>query len=146
MSYLDDLSLSFDPVTRIAELSALKVLSICSKKELNTLCSDTGVLLNRVVGDERCYLAVDIGKIVIDPGLADEYAQKVEELKSRFLFPGGLVRYGYEITRVTIKLVGLKTGELPVLFNKRDDAIKYLTQLSEIGLINTDKSNVAIPE
>lgn len=131
MSYLAELSLEYDPGTRIAELSAKKVLEINTADKLETLCNETGKLLFEATKGERCYMAVDISKIAIEPGLSLEYSKKIKFLRENFLYPDGLVRYGFEITRITIKLAGLKSGELPILFNKREEAIIYLQELSE---------------
>ncbi len=130
MSYSEEISLTFDPETRIAELSAKTVLTIDSTEKLDTLCNTICSLLTRESGGKRCYLAVDISQIVIDPGLADQYAGKIKAMKEEMLFPEGLVRYGFEITRVTIKLAEMKEGKFPILFNKRDEALRYLEELS----------------
>lgn len=122
---------NYDPETAIAELSSRETIRVETPEMLNMMCSYVNNLLDGLPGTGPYYLAVDVSKIAIDPGLTDKYQEKIIKIGEKFLYPNGLARYGYEITRVTIQLMNHKLGyQFGRLFYSRKDAMAYLECLS----------------
>jgi hypothetical protein len=72
-------------------------------------------------------MVVDLAKFAIDPDLADIYMQKIGMLFQTYLYPNGLARYGYQITRVTI-MMGKDSDPTSAegLFANRFQAYRYI--------------------
>jgi len=129
---------------RIVHLSATEVLRINTEEKLNDLC---GCVQERLesFGPEKVYMIVDLSKFSIEPNLAEVYGQKIAILSEHFLYPEGLARYGYQITRVTIMIAdesdpGLGTG----MFGTREEAFRYIRSL--IKARSAGKIDLLAPE
>lgn len=90
-------------------------------------------------------MITDYSKIIIEPENIDEYAAEIKKIIDTYLYPEGLARYGFEITRVTARL-GHATylGGSPNLFNTREEADAYIRSLAEqhrkAGIFESDNS------
>ncbi len=126
MTISDDLVTEFDSKTRILHLSAKCVLRISDEERLTALCAAVQDALERR-RPGRCYLIVDLTKFSIDPKLSALYAEKILAICERYLFPGGIARYGYQITRVTIKISAKERPELDTgLFSSKAKAFAHI--------------------
>ena len=127
---LENLITEFDDEYRIMHLSASEPIEVKTKLELKELCMEVGARLQKYAAGRRCFMVVNLGAIIIEPDLADSYAQKVQYLTDNFLYPGGLIRYGYQMTRVTAK-IGYQTGKLKdlFLFPTKYEAYEFLKKL-----------------
>lgn len=94
----------FDSARKTLHLTARERALAQTQQELNELCESIRTIIKQYCRDERIYMVVDLSKIIIEPQLSEEYAKKVKSLYEDFLVPGGLLRYGLQITRITIKL------------------------------------------
>ncbi len=104
MSYIDLLKGDFKSTTRIFRLSAQKPIKVDNIPKLDTLCRDVHSLLKKTDDGQRFYMAVDISKFIIEPSLTKRYMEKIGGIMQQFLYPNGLARFGYQITRVTIQM------------------------------------------
>ncbi|MFH1304274.1 MAG: hypothetical protein ABIK07_24740, partial [Planctomycetota bacterium] len=104
MTNQSELIIEFDRVNRILHLSARTENRVKSKSQLEALCQAAGQALDKYSSGGRCYMIVDVSMIVIEPELVEPYAEKVQEMYDRYLFPDGLARYGHQITRITARL------------------------------------------
>ena len=129
---LKSLITDFDDEYRIMHLSASPPIHIKTKRDLTDTCQEVGKRLMEYAGERRCFMVVDLSAIIIEPNLADAYAQKVQTLTDNFLYPGGLIRYGYQMTRVTAK-IGYQTGKLKdlFLFPTKHEAYEFIRKLQK---------------
>lgn len=129
MTIADDLITEFDPEKRILHLSAKRVLRITDEERLTALCGAVQDVLERC-RPGRCYLIVDLAKFSIDPKLSALYTDKILAICETYLFPGGIARYGYQITRVTIKIGSRERPESDThLFGSKAEAFAYIHRL-----------------
>lgn len=132
MTLLAHLITEFDEEYRIMHLSASKPIEVKTKQELKMLCQEVGMRLQNYADGKRCFMVVDLGAIIIEPDLAESYSQKVQAMTDNFLYPSGLIRYGYQMTRVTAK-IGYQTGKLKnlLLFPTKFEAYDYIKKLKK---------------
>ncbi len=122
----DMLITDFDKEHRILHLSATETVDVRTEDDLGELCEAVQEAI-QALGPERCYMIVDLSKIAIDPELAPAYGDKVEGMCEACLYPHGLARYGYRITRVTIRLSGRAIDASDeTLFKTEDEARQYI--------------------
>jgi hypothetical protein len=132
MSYLKIIETEFDKENKILHLSAKETIVIKTQTELNTLCADVHSILGKHCSDSRGYMIVNLVAFSIEPMLAESYGKKIMNISEKFLFPGGLVRYGYQITRMTIRMSSdtKETGD-PFLFHTRREAENHIFGIIE---------------
>lgn len=125
-----NLIIEFDNEYRILHLSAAHPIHIETKEELTKTCHAVGSQLEKYVASERCFMVVDLSAMIIEPKLVDCYSRKVQNLCESYLYPGGLLRYGFQITRVTAKL-GYEKGKLKdlLMFSNKQEAYNYIYDL-----------------
>lgn len=141
---LDDIITEFDDKRRIFHLSSKKPLNIKTSAELSDLCNLVRASLSEHTADERCYMIVDVSKIIIDPILVTEYMQKVKVLCDHYLYPEGLARYGYQITRVTATIVHQRYLQNdPHLFRNKAEAINYVEGLIEARIMVMEQKSLS---
>ncbi|MFQ5498956.1 MAG: hypothetical protein ACE5FH_04730, partial [Candidatus Zixiibacteriota bacterium] len=85
-------------------MSADPQLHLISIDQLHPFKRDNHTLLQRFCNNDRIYLVVDIGHIIVEPSLLQEYQQMAKELFSQYIYPDGVARYGFEITRITVTM------------------------------------------
>ncbi len=130
MNIEDKIIVEFDPKTRVLHLSATEKLYCTAKNELNELCDYVRGIINENAGKDRIYMIVDLKKFNIDPKLADLYGEKISRIYQDYIYPGGLVRYGFGITRVAVKVGQAKhMDEDPHLFSTKEKAMVYIRSL-----------------
>ncbi len=129
MSMADSIAVEFDKTRHVLHLSSIDRIEISQPPQLDGMCAMVSDLLARY-GPERLYMIVDITNIVIDPSLSEVYGRKIRKIADKFLHPGGIARYGYQITRITIEMA-LSSDEslLGNLFSSRLAAELYIDNL-----------------
>jgi len=130
--YNEKLIGEFDDEKRILHLSAKEVIHVDTKDQLEELCSAVFGKLEKHISTDRCYMIVDLSKFIIEPELADYYAEKIQTIAQNCLYPNGLARHGYQITRMTVRL-GYKeniAGD-PNLFDSKRSAYDFIDHLIE---------------
>ncbi len=132
MINIEDLVGEFDQQYRIIHLTAKRPIHVTTLEQGKLLSKAVHTMLSKFLSGRRGYLITDYSKIIIEPEKIDEYAAEIKRIIDTYLFPGGLARYGFEITRVTARL-GHATylGGSPNLFNTREEAETYIRSLAE---------------
>lgn len=143
MSNENNVIVEFDQEKRILHLSAREPNHVCKENELNTLCSSVQEIIKSYCTDERCYMIVNLASFIIEPDLFKQYAEKISSIYEKYIFPNGLARYGYQVTRVTVRLAQMENESVePLLFTSKDEAFKYVNRLIEQNLSEPDKSRI----
>lgn len=126
----DILIIDFDGANRVLHLSAKTPVPVRTDSELDLMCGAVYKILEKLCESDRVYMIVDIGKIIIDPSLTEKYSAKIQMLKEKFIYRGGLARYGMNVTRVTIML-GYKRHLLDEqnIFPSYEAARRYIDSL-----------------
>ncbi len=137
----DNLIIDFDGAKRILHLSAKTPVPVRTESELDLMCGTVYNILDKLCESDRVYMIVDIGKIIIDPKLAEKYAAKIQTLKEKFIYRGGMARYGMNMTRVTI-MIGYKMHLLDEqnIFLSYDAARRYIDSLATGTVQPADKT------
>ncbi|MFH1687628.1 MAG: hypothetical protein ABIE70_08930 [bacterium] len=126
---LPDLVFDFDPSTRIVHITCSEAAHIRTARHLHDLFDALHRQLSRC-GPERIYLMIDLGKIVIDPALKPVYAKRAHETIRKYVHPRGVARYGFQITRVTVKATfDNETTSAANIFDTRHEAEEYIHSL-----------------
>jgi hypothetical protein len=129
----------FDPETRIDHLTARREVRPANLAEGKILGDAIKAILKRFLGNGRGYLLTDYSRIVIEPKEVEEYSRILKELMDEYLYPGGIARYGFEISRINAQLAHQQyIGGEPNLFDTREAAVAYLK-----GLIAENKAEQA---
>ncbi len=92
----------------------------------------------------KFYLVIGIGNLLIDTALSDAYAEEASRLMKEYIIPGGVARYGFKMTRVTVKLgYEKRLKEDPNLFGSKEQAFAHIESL--ISKAEIDDANFATP-
>ena len=143
MSYADKITAEFDPEKRILHLQAAERLEISEKTQLDEVCARVSSILMEQCAEERCYMVVNLSCFVIDPSLAVAYGEKMQCIGAEYIYPDGVARYDYEITRVTISLSQTQYNKMPQnLFATRKDAYEYIDGLIEKSQKGKPRSSI----
>lgn len=129
-NYGEKIICEFDTDKRIFHLSATEKLRIETVQQLEELCSAVSTKLRKYIEAGRCYMLVDLIKFIIEPKLADHYAEKMQVIVQNCLYPNGLARYGYQITRMTVQIGHQnKIDGDPNLFGNQQEALDFIDSL-----------------
>jgi len=132
MFNIDDLVGEFDEQRLIVHLTAKSPIHVTTLEQGYILSRAVNEILGRYLSRRRGYLITDYSKIIIEPEKIDEYASEIRKIMDGYLQPGGLARYGFEITRVTARLShAAYLGGSPNLFNSKEEAYRFIDQLRE---------------
>jgi hypothetical protein len=122
----EKLILEFDKERRIVHFSAASVIKFADEADIDELYLTACEILDEFAADGPCCILVDISKFILEPSIFEYYYQRSLPFKEKYLFPGGLAGYGYEITRVTILMGYANLGLTPPIFKTRHEATAYL--------------------
>jgi len=129
-SYDKEIIGEFDSQKRIFHLTAKNKIRVMDMEQLDELCMAVQTLLKKNAGSDRCYMIVDISKIIIDPSLAEPYGRKIRQIAQSCLYPDGLARYGFQITRLTVRLSDNENNNFHQnLFSTRKEAFDYINKI-----------------
>ena len=129
----EDLIAEFDPETRIIHFTARKRIVFNSIEDGHQLSDFVKATLDKHLAGKRGYMITDYSKIAIEPILLNLYAREMKEIIDTYLYPGGIARYGMDITRITAKMGhAAYIGGNPNLFNTKEEALDYINNLIEI--------------
>ncbi len=135
MAEYTQMIIEFDKEYRILTISATEKIYSLDEKELCSFGDEVKTIIEKYASPEKCYLAVDLGKIVVDPKITSIYADQIKSLSEKYLYPNGLARYGFGITRLTAMKASHEMNENPNLFRHKQDALTYLKSLSRDTLL-----------
>jgi hypothetical protein len=144
MNLIDKYTVEFDPALRIVHLGASELMQFDAPEKLEPWFAALAKILDRFIADGRVYLIIDMGNILFDPSLADVYARHVRAILEKYIYPGGIARYGFQITRVTVRRgYSDHLKETPHIFNTRAEAEAYIKALIEKNCSGLNKTNIA---
>ncbi len=127
-----DMTIEFDADTRIVSISASEKIFLLDDEDLTTYWEHMTAEISRVVGKERCFLLINLKKIIIDPKISSTYGKLARKFCQEYLYKNGVARYGFEVTRLTVLRASLESESSPSLFNSMQEAIKFLNSLPRI--------------
>jgi hypothetical protein len=128
---LTDLVGEFDDEDGIVHLTARSPIRCQTREDGYALAEAVKNILKRHLSNRRGYMITDYTRIILEPKYIDEYAAVIREIMDTYLVPGGLARYGFDISRVTAQVgheVYLKSPAN--LFNTREEAFGYIRRLA----------------
>ena len=137
MPDLEKIIAEFDPDYRIVHITAKEPLKFSKVEEALAFSKKVQSILNDFLSPGRGYMITDYSKIIIDPGLIDTYGQEMRIIMDTYLYPNGVARYGFEITRITAKMSHANfLGGTPNLFDTREEAFEFIRGLTkeEVGV------------
>ena len=120
----------FDAERRILHVTAEDPIPVRSVADVDEMFRLLRAKLDEVASEERCYILVNISAFLIDQSLAAVYAEHVAHIHERYAYPHGIVRYGFEMTRITVRM-GYEhhLRQSPNLFASRREAMDYIEGL-----------------
>ncbi len=129
---LENLVLEYDHDTNILTITGLDKVHIVTSDQLEALYDMIEYCLETQCAEKRGYALVDMSKLTIDYELVEDYAIHHQSSFYRWVYPEGIARYGYAITRLTIADGYRRVGEeTPHFFPTRDEAVAYLRDLRQ---------------
>ena len=140
MSYIDKFVTEFDEENSILHLTSSEDIHINSIPQGMEFVKALTSILEKYTSENRCYLIVNIARIAVDPALSQQYAQTIINITEKFLYPDGIVGYGFQITRITSQISHEKNylpGESRV-FSNRQEAYSYIKRLKKTRLQSID--------
>jgi hypothetical protein len=126
----NNMIVEFDEADRIVHLSVRKPRRMTTGEHLEQSFANLRSILDEYIAEGRVYLIIDMSNIIIEPDLKSMYATQAHAISEKYIMPHGIARYGYQITRVTVR-----TGytdhlqEEPNIFNSREEAYAYIRGL-----------------
>ena len=136
----NDLFCEFDSQRKIVHLTARRPVHARTYEDGLALSRAVNEILAQHLSEERGYMITDLSKIIIEPRFIDIYAQHIRDLMNAYIHPHGIARYGFEITRVTVRLSQEYLEEPPNVFSTREEADEYIQ-----GLIDRRASRSPVP-
>jgi hypothetical protein len=134
MINIDDLVLEFDDTNKIVHVTAKKPIHITTLDEGEVLCTALNRALSKFLLPGRGYMITDYSKIILEPKHIDIYAEEISKIMEIYLYPDGLARYGFEVSRITARRSHEEyLGGTPNLFQTKDEAFGYIHSLIEKG-------------
>ena len=129
-SAADNMIVEYDEHHRIVHISVKKPRRLTTKRHLEQAFARLREVLDTYIDEGRVYLIIDMSNLIIEPDLKSIYAALAHAISEKYIAPHGIARYGYQITRVTVR-----TGysdhlrEEPNIFNSREEAYTYIHAL-----------------
>jgi len=123
----DGVLIDFDSENKILHITGTQKIIVKAQAELEAFCDFVQRTMSEGCGGGLGYLIVDMSRIVIDPSLVHSYAEHVSSLMGRCVHDNGIARYGYEITRLTVRQ-GYRElpGEDPNIFATKAEALAFI--------------------
>lgn len=122
----------FDKENRILHVAYRAIVHPTSPEHLDIVFTAFKKMLDNYTATDRLYLIVNMTNFVIEPELKVAYAGHAREIYDKYIYPHGVARYGYQITRITVRSShGAYLSEKPNIFNSRDEAEDYIYSLIE---------------
>jgi hypothetical protein len=127
--YRANLKIEFDPDTRIMHVSAHRAVVLASTEQIDRQ-RDIMEQVIREYGPEPIYLIIDLPRFIIEPSLAPIYLSRMVTVLQQYVHPGGIARYGLNMTRVTVRMAySSDLKQNPNLFATRSEAEAYIRTL-----------------
>jgi hypothetical protein len=128
----DYLLIDFDEKHRILHIAYRRTIHPTSEKNLDAIFSAFEEVLAEYTKSGRIYLIIDMTNIIIEPELKAAYIARARAIMDKYIFPGGIARYGFQITRITVRAgFDQYTHDNPNIFNSKEEAYEYIYSLIE---------------
>lgn len=124
---VDDFKLDFDEKSRILHLGYVTQVHIKTKAQLDLNFKIVTSILDRYIETGKFYMIIDMANFILEPDLSSIYARFAKGIGEKYIMPGGIARYGHQITRVTVRR-GYKDhiNEDPNHFGSYQEAAEYI--------------------
>ena len=141
MFNLSNLIGEFDPATGIVHLTARHPVHATTLEQGRALALAIRDILGQYLADRRGYMISDFTKIILEPEHISVYAEEVQKIIDTYLHPGGIARYGMQISRITASL-GHRNhlGGNPNLFETKEEAHAFIHGLIAQGAATPAKT------
>jgi hypothetical protein len=127
---IDQVVVDFDEEHRILHAAYVTAVHPTTPEHLEVIFTAFKNLLEKYAGTDRIYLIVDMTNFIVEPELKAAYAYHAREIYEKYIYPRGVARYGYQITRITVRSShGEYLNESPNIFNSREEAENYIHSL-----------------
>ena len=124
---IEQIAVDFDERHRILHVASRVIIHPASPEHLDIVFAAFKRMLDKFTAAGRVYLIIDMSNIIIEPELRALYSDHVRDIYQKYVYPHGVARYGYQITRITVRSGhGTYLKENPNIFNSRDEAEKYI--------------------
>lgn len=122
----------FDEKNRILHVEYLERVHIRTGAQIDDIFSNIDEKLAGLCSSGRIYLIINMTNLVIEPSLTGHYARHARAICNKYILPDGVARYGYQITRITVKRgYDEYLGTNPNIFNSREEAFRYIHAVRE---------------
>lgn len=120
----------FDESRRILHFAYKRTLHPTTPAHLETIFEVMRRELDRYISHGRVYLIIDMTNFILEPDMKARYAELARSIRDTYIMPGGIARYGFQITRITVRQSYDKyLSESPNIFNSRGEAYAYIHAL-----------------
>jgi len=124
--------MEFDESRRILHLSHRRMLHPTTPAHLEKIFEALRRELDRYISSGRIYLIINMSNFILEPDMKARFAELARGIRDTYIMPGGIARYGFQITRITVRQSYDKyIGENPNIFNSRREAYAYIQALIE---------------
>jgi hypothetical protein len=122
----------FDPATRILHVAFTRRIRPGSEKQMAAHFAQFETLVEQYARDGRIYLIIDMTNLIFEPEFQAAYATQARKISDIYIYPKGIARYGYQITRITVRSSYDKyMNGSPNIFNSREEAFAYIHAMIE---------------
>ena len=122
--------IEFDTELRLMEISYRDKVYISNEQQLRNMFVNFEYIIEQYAGVKRVYLLIDVNNLIIEPALSNTYAALAKSICEKFIYPQGVARYGYQITRLTVRQGYMdRIKEDPNLFGTYKEAREYLDRV-----------------
>ncbi|MCP4570514.1 MAG: hypothetical protein GY841_23265 [FCB group bacterium] len=133
----------FDDSQRIMYLSNEGLVHLKTKNQVDQSFELFQSICRRYYAQGKFYLIIDMSNFIIEPDLTAVYAKNAKKIIEKYIVPGGVARFGHQITRLTVRRAYADyLTEKPQIFSTRGEACTYI---NEVIAANSDKLSAIDP-
>ena len=142
----DNLITEFDSRLRILHVAYRRRIHPTTKAHLDIVFDTFEKMLDPYFESGRLYLIIDMTNFIVEPNLKLEYVARARDLIEKYIYPDGIARYGFQITRITIRACyDQYMAANPNIFNSREEAYRYIYSLIEMRGDRPQAATAATP-
>lgn len=120
----------FDDADRILHMAPKDSVHMATEQQLTNIMDAFGEYLVRYRDAGPIHIIIDMTHLIIEPELSGAYGRLAGRIGEVYAFPGGIARYGHQITRITVRRGYMEqSGADPNLFGTRSEAEAYIRSL-----------------
>jgi FMN-dependent NADH-azoreductase len=120
----------FDPERRILHVAYRNRIHPTTKEHLDIIFGAFSDMLEEFTASGKIYLIIDMTNFIVEPDLKSVYIGNARKLLDTYVIPQGIARYGFQITRITVRAgYHQYMNDNPNIFNSRDEAYEYISSV-----------------